>query len=371
MTVLNAPGTVDAGYRGEILVNLINHDRDTPARISGATGSRSWWSSGSPVPSSSRWSSCPGPGAGPAGTGPPAARRPGSGSGRRARAKRWQGECEQRRVGAVIFSRKRAGEARHGVTTGSSTPGRPRRRRLAAPTTSARRPTRPGSTWAASRSRRCRTWRCGCRPTPQGRDPAGGAGARAERVAARRVRRAPFGGHLGRGARGDPHLAAERRRRRPGGRGERGTELRGPGPHPGRRDRLRFIGIDGPRWMVRGVFQGQAASTRSPAARSRPAWTAWWWTAARRPSRSVSRCRCGCRARWPSKQAARAAGRRAAGGRSAGGLRHAPGPVPSAPSRGTGPAACPPGVPPVPHAGRTGVTLAGRFRHPRDPGAER
>ena len=34
VTVLNAPGTVDAGYRGEILVNLINHDRVTPAKIS-------------------------------------------------------------------------------------------------------------------------------------------------------------------------------------------------------------------------------------------------------------------------------------------------------------------------------------------------
>jgi dUTP pyrophosphatase len=33
VTVLNAPGTVDAGYRGEILVNLINHDRSAPARI--------------------------------------------------------------------------------------------------------------------------------------------------------------------------------------------------------------------------------------------------------------------------------------------------------------------------------------------------
>ncbi|QGN50051.1 dUTP diphosphatase [Micromonospora sp. WMMD558] len=33
VTVLNAPGTVDAGYRGEIFVNLINHDRETPARI--------------------------------------------------------------------------------------------------------------------------------------------------------------------------------------------------------------------------------------------------------------------------------------------------------------------------------------------------
>ena len=34
VTVLNAPGTVDAGYRGEILVNLINHDRTSPAKIS-------------------------------------------------------------------------------------------------------------------------------------------------------------------------------------------------------------------------------------------------------------------------------------------------------------------------------------------------
>lgn len=33
VTVLNAPGTVDSGYRGEILVNLVNHDRVATARI--------------------------------------------------------------------------------------------------------------------------------------------------------------------------------------------------------------------------------------------------------------------------------------------------------------------------------------------------
>ena len=33
VTVLNAPGTVDAGYRGEILVNLINHDPERVAVI--------------------------------------------------------------------------------------------------------------------------------------------------------------------------------------------------------------------------------------------------------------------------------------------------------------------------------------------------
>ena len=33
VTVLNAPGTVDAGYRGEIMVNLINHDRERTVSI--------------------------------------------------------------------------------------------------------------------------------------------------------------------------------------------------------------------------------------------------------------------------------------------------------------------------------------------------
>jgi dUTP pyrophosphatase len=33
VTVLNAPGTVDAGYRGEILVNLINHDPGNTVKI--------------------------------------------------------------------------------------------------------------------------------------------------------------------------------------------------------------------------------------------------------------------------------------------------------------------------------------------------
>jgi dUTP pyrophosphatase len=34
VSVLNAPGTVDAGYRGEIMVNLVNHDPETSAKIS-------------------------------------------------------------------------------------------------------------------------------------------------------------------------------------------------------------------------------------------------------------------------------------------------------------------------------------------------
>ncbi|WP_409485614.1 dUTP diphosphatase [Arsenicicoccus dermatophilus] len=33
LTVVNAPGTVDAGYRGEIFVNLLNTDRVTPVEL--------------------------------------------------------------------------------------------------------------------------------------------------------------------------------------------------------------------------------------------------------------------------------------------------------------------------------------------------
>ncbi|AKT52011.1 dUTP diphosphatase [Arsenicicoccus sp. oral taxon 190] len=33
VTVVNAPGTVDAGYRGEILVNLLNTDRDQSVQL--------------------------------------------------------------------------------------------------------------------------------------------------------------------------------------------------------------------------------------------------------------------------------------------------------------------------------------------------
>src|SRR5262245_14636984 len=33
VTVLNAPGTVDSGYRGEVMVILVNHDQVTPAKV--------------------------------------------------------------------------------------------------------------------------------------------------------------------------------------------------------------------------------------------------------------------------------------------------------------------------------------------------
>ncbi|WP_132993806.1 dUTP diphosphatase [Gordonia zhaorongruii] len=34
LSIVNTPGTIDAGYRGEIKVCLINHDRETPVAVS-------------------------------------------------------------------------------------------------------------------------------------------------------------------------------------------------------------------------------------------------------------------------------------------------------------------------------------------------
>ncbi|HEX5742036.1 MAG TPA: DUF3710 domain-containing protein [Pilimelia sp.] len=42
--------------------------------------------------------------------------------------------------------------------------------------------------------------------------------------------------------------------------GEFGTELRATVPGPEGPTAIRFVGVDGPRWMVRGVFQGLAAT---------------------------------------------------------------------------------------------------------------
>ncbi len=42
ISIVNAPGTIDAGYRGEVKVCLVNTDRSEPFTVRGVTGSRSW-----------------------------------------------------------------------------------------------------------------------------------------------------------------------------------------------------------------------------------------------------------------------------------------------------------------------------------------
>ena len=34
LSIVNTPGTIDAGYRGEVSVLLVNHDREQPVRLS-------------------------------------------------------------------------------------------------------------------------------------------------------------------------------------------------------------------------------------------------------------------------------------------------------------------------------------------------
>lgn len=46
VTIVNSPGTIDAGYRAEILVNLVNLDPDAAYQVRRGIGSPSWSSNG-------------------------------------------------------------------------------------------------------------------------------------------------------------------------------------------------------------------------------------------------------------------------------------------------------------------------------------
>lgn len=59
VTVLNAPGTIDAGYRGEIKVPLINLDPEHTVTFHPGTASRSWSSSVMSRLGSSKRRRCP------------------------------------------------------------------------------------------------------------------------------------------------------------------------------------------------------------------------------------------------------------------------------------------------------------------------
>ena len=68
LSIVNAPGTVDAGYRGEIKVMLINHDPGSRSSCAAATGSPSWSSSAWSGRGSWRWGNSPTRRAGPGDT---------------------------------------------------------------------------------------------------------------------------------------------------------------------------------------------------------------------------------------------------------------------------------------------------------------
>ncbi|GAB3956424.1 hypothetical protein GCM10027614_68610 [Micromonospora vulcania] len=318
VTVLNAPGTVDAGYRGEILVNLINHDRETPAKISAAIGSRSSWSRGSRGHGSSRWPSCPNPSVGPAGTAPPAGtpawcrpRRGRTGSGRSGTSraaggrKRWQGEYEQRRAGAVIFSRKRDGAGRQTrderaaevLDEGSATPALVR-----------------GPYDISEVDDEVQRLDLGSLHIPaiaevEVRVQADPQGVVQQVVLVHGENALQLGVFAAPRSEGIWDEVREEIRQslvRDGAttravEGEYGTELYAEVNTQDGPTNLRFVGIDGPRWMVAASSRARWPSTRSSPGPSPSAWTAWWSTGVRRRSRSASRCRCGCPGRSPTR----------------------------------------------------------------------
>ena len=316
VTVLNAPGTVDAGYRGEILVNLVNHDPDATGEDRARRPDRATCrAAGRAGHSSTSSTSCPTPRGVRADTGRPGGhtgcgrgrteangdvlaeawrraarpRRPASGRGRRRR------RCDTRR-------RPSRPAAEHGPYDVAEAPAGVRAARPGQPAD-------PGDRRAS---------RSGCRPTRRARSQQVVLVQRRQRAAARRVRRARAREGIWDEVREEIRkslfsdgvaAAGDRRRVR------RGAARPGPYARGGLTD-LRFVGIDGPRWMVRGALpgpgghrpgRGRARSGVPARPRGRPR--------ARRPSRSASRCRCGCPADAAEQALAERADRRRAASR--------------------------------------------------------
>ena len=274
LSIVNAPGTVDAGYRGEILVCLVNLDpREPSCCCAAATASPSWSCSGSSGCGSSRSPSCRRPSAVPAATGPPAAtpgcpvgwRRTVTGSGPGStrpchRRRRRSGDPVATAVVAPGAARHRSRRVRprppdgdrpgSPPTDGPDAETVPTRRRVRRPSTSAR----CGCPLPAGGTRGRRTRRRGGRmQAVHVALPAGPAvGERAGRARSRR------GCGPSWPRRSTPRCA----RAAPGcGRspGEWGRELHAT---TGAATSL-FLGVDGPRWMLYGVATGPTTTAEA------------------------------------------------------------------------------------------------------------
>ena len=275
VTVLNAPGTVDAGYRGEILVNLVNHDPVAP---------------GEDLPGRPDRATCRAAG----GAGPLPRRRRAAGL----RAGRGRPRVDRRargpapdRLGAegrertdVLARTRTRGAARAATTAAAAVAERPadgvRRPSTGSADAGGRRPSTARTTSAEAPAGVQRldlgslqipaipSVEVRVQANPEGADPAGGAGQRRQRAAARRVRRAraPRASGTRSATRSASRCSATASPpRRPTG--EYGIELRARVRTAGRPDRPalrrhRRAALDGPRASSR---------ARRPPTRSRPA----------------------------------------------------------------------------------------------------
>ena len=300
VTVLNAPGTVDAGYRGEILVNLVNHDpagtvEDLPGRPHRP------------------------------------ARRPAGRAGRvprRRRARRHRSRCRRARLdrraprrchrqhklqNAVLngrwqamFSRKRGGpQARaRGRRTAVG-----RRWPRASPATSRHARARPVR--QPARARRGAAARPGQPADPGDRRRRGaGAGQPGRRRSSRScwshgdsalqlgVFAAPRSEGIWDEVRDEiaEAMAADGVAAAGGPTAPYGIELARPGQHARRARPTSGSSA----WTARAGWSGRCSRAWPPPTRASEGalgecLPAWSWSATTRPARSASRCRCGCR----------------------------------------------------------------------------
>ena len=275
LSIVNTPGTIDAGYRGEIKVLLINHDPHEPvelrrgdriAQLVVQRFERAALRRGRPNCPTRR--AAPGDTVLPEASAPPPAdrdRRPADPPGRTpVKFRRKAAEPDDEPIEALDEpTRPTTRPAATGALTGGPVRRRGRRRH--------RRPGRPRRAAApAGRGHRAPApGRRGVRQRPVGdvrrtRGRAGAAGVR--RAAPRRP--------VERGAAPD--------RRRPGPSGRHRHRARGPVRHRAglsdarratrRHDGLqpsRVIGINGSRWLLRATLLGRPAVEPGPASRSR------------------------------------------------------------------------------------------------------
>ncbi len=290
LSIVNTPGTIDAGYRGEIKVLLINHDRREPVelhrgdriaqlvvqRFERAASSRS-------RPCRTR---CGAPGA----TVLPGAPDPGDrhidvppqAQGRRAsvdpdghetidrrRVRRRRGEAPPTSVGPVRHRRDPTTRST-GSTSGRSwsLPSRAPR--------SGSRWTRDGDPGGDARRHPTAHSSCAPSPPPQRRP--------VERGASDRRRRSPSGvAPPPSGRAGSAPSWCARCRSMPDG---------SPAMQPSR-----IVGVNGPRWLLRATFLGGPPSSRRTRDRGRTPWPRSSYAAAARRWRPATRCRSCCRRR--------------------------------------------------------------------------
>ena len=93
---------------------------------------------------------------------------------------------------------------------------------------------------------------------------------------------------------------------------EHGTALRARVQTPEGQVELRFVGVDGPRWLLRAVFQGPVAIDPAGGPSLMDSSTDWSSIAVATRCRCWRCCRCGCRVRSPNRRRHRRRPRRRA-----------------------------------------------------------